>query len=87
MLQEQAEDLELNDLVPNVPNPTDGLLPYKDSGGKFLNARGVQIISAGKDLQFGKGGSNWGVNSEYDASGVGGDDLSNFADGTLAQLP
>ncbi len=50
-----------------------GVSPYKDpTSGKFVNESGVQIISAGKNGQFGPGGT------ALPASGAGEDDQANF---------
>ncbi|MBX9585552.1 MAG: prepilin-type N-terminal cleavage/methylation domain-containing protein [Gemmataceae bacterium] len=55
------------------------------SGGKFLNARGFQIVSAGPDTTFG-GGGDWAPGTgDYVSNGIGGDDLSNFNTGPLNQ--
>jgi prepilin-type N-terminal cleavage/methylation domain-containing protein len=56
------------------------VLPYT-SGGKFVNLKGFQIISAGRDGAFGPGGTNWTPGTGVYAPGYtpgGADDLANF---------
>jgi hypothetical protein len=56
--------------------------PYQ-SGGKFVNQGGVQIVSAGPNGEFGPGG-NWTPGTGYYTSaGLGGDDLANFNNGQM----
>jgi prepilin-type N-terminal cleavage/methylation domain-containing protein len=51
-----------------------GVSPYKDpKTGKFINENSFQIISAGKDMAFGPGGTN------LPSTGAGGDDQANFS--------
>jgi len=55
-----------------------GVSPFKGLDGKYINPNGFQIISAGKNKQFGPGGAfDPGVNN-YSPGAPGGDDLSNF---------
>jgi prepilin-type N-terminal cleavage/methylation domain-containing protein len=63
-----------------------GVSPYKDVGGKFLQPRGFQIISAGKNQVFGPGGT-WVPNQgPYTVTGPGGDDVANFSAGPLSKV-
>jgi prepilin-type N-terminal cleavage/methylation domain-containing protein len=49
-------------------------------GGRFVQQKGFQIISAGPNGKFGPGGDYRGTNAAaYDAGAVGGDDLASFA--------
>jgi prepilin-type N-terminal cleavage/methylation domain-containing protein len=70
---------------PNLPwATTQGTVNAYQGGGKYLNPKGFQIISAGKNQRFGPGGNTWtpGENA-YSPSGPGGDDLTNFNGGPL----
>ena len=54
-------------------------------GGKLMQSKSFQIISAGANRAFGPGGSAWTPGSGfYDSTGIGGDDVANFKEGTLA---
>ncbi|MGL4422489.1 MAG: type II secretion system protein [Gemmataceae bacterium] len=76
----------------NSPN-SDGVFPFRQSNTKFLNPRGIQIISAGRDGKMGPG-SRWTAANTYNiykAAGTdyaptdnGADDMSNFASGILS---
>lgn len=73
-------------LVPNAA-ANSGLAAFRQ-GGKFLNQRGFQIISAGPDQQFGfvTPNTDWAAGTgDYVSNGVGGDDISNFNSGPLNQ--
>ncbi len=62
------------------------LSPYSQ-GGRVLNQKGFQLVSPGKNGQFGNG-PNWtpGVGDWANAtSSRGGDDMSNFNEGLLVQ--
>jgi prepilin-type N-terminal cleavage/methylation domain-containing protein len=65
--------------------------PFVGIDGKYINAQGFQIISAGRNLQFGPGSPvvggvptvfDPGV-GQYSPGAAGGDDLSNWARGML----
>ncbi|WP_238537814.1 type II secretion system protein [Zavarzinella formosa] len=56
---------------------------YRESAAKFIRASSYQIISAGPDTTFGPGGIYVPGNLAYSSSGVGADDMSNFASGPL----
>ena len=64
--------------------PSLGVIPYVQSNGRFFNNNTCQIISAGKDMNFGPGGA-WppsaanGGNIPAYTGGAGVDDLSNFS--------
>jgi len=66
--------------------------PYSTGSGsaaQYQNKKQVQIISAGRNRQFGPGGSGWqtGNGTAYDPeTGAGGDDLSNFNIGLLNKV-
>ena len=73
--------------------------PYGTPSGtlvKFLNQKTYQIISAGRNKQFGPGGTGWTPgggaygnaigNANAAANSPGGDDLSNFNNGSLVQV-
>ena len=73
-------------LVPNAA-ANSGLAAFRQ-GGKFLNQKGFQIISAGPDQQFGfvTPNTDWAAGTgDYVSNGVGGDDISNFNSGPLNQ--
>lgn len=55
------------------------------SPAKFENPKGFQIISAGADRLFGRGGAWTAGQGDYVSNGIGGDDLSNFNQGPLNQ--
>jgi prepilin-type N-terminal cleavage/methylation domain-containing protein len=78
--------------------PLQAAVPYGTQSGalvKFLNQKQFQIISAGRNKQFGPGGTTWtpGAGLYGNAPGTatqvsaapGGDDMSNFNNGTLVQ--
>lgn len=52
---------------------------------QFLNQKGFQIISAGPDQVFGRGGNWVPGQDDYVSNAVGGDDISNFNQGSLNQ--
>ena len=52
---------------------------------KFLNPSTYQIISAGADGVFGRGGRWVPGQGDYVSNGIGGDDLSNFNKGPMGQ--
>jgi prepilin-type N-terminal cleavage/methylation domain-containing protein len=57
-----------------------GVAPYLQSAGAYLKPDSFQIISAGKDMQFGPGGVVWpGV-----TGGPGADDIANFSAARLS---
>jgi prepilin-type N-terminal cleavage/methylation domain-containing protein len=56
--------------------------PYQEANGQFVNPRGFQIISAGKDGLFGPGGAYDPRAGVTDAKGR--DDQANFGGRTLA---
>jgi len=62
---------------PNVPP-----VSVYSSGGKPVNPRGVQIISAGPNMTFGPGGA-WtpGAGAYSSTQAAGGDDIANFNGG------
>jgi general secretion pathway protein G len=71
--------------------PTDcpsivGLSPYMTPAGKFINPKGFQIISAGRDGVFGPGGP-WNGYGPWTAANPGGDDLANFSSSVLGSPP
>lgn len=66
---------------PMAPN---GVRAFR-SGGKFLNQKGFQIVSAGPDQVFGSGGDWAPGTGDYVSNGIGGDDISNFNSGPLNQ--
>ncbi len=51
-----------------------GALPYAYGSGQYYNPNGYQIISAGKDGNFGNGNMTTGI-----AIGAGADDQANFS--------
>ena len=56
-----------------------GVSAYKDANsGRFINANGFQIISAGRDGLFGPGGS-WNPSAGYGPQVAGTDDQANFS--------
>jgi hypothetical protein len=57
-----------------------GVLPYS-RGGQYENAKGFQLISAGKNEAFGPGG-DW---SRVDAAGE--DDMANFSPNLIGSVP
>jgi prepilin-type N-terminal cleavage/methylation domain-containing protein len=67
--------------------------PFRSPGGKWLNAGRWQIVSAGRDKQFGFGSPIVGATpvivdfmpgvGDYELKAKGMDDLSNFASGNL----
>jgi prepilin-type N-terminal cleavage/methylation domain-containing protein len=61
------------------------LQPYF-TGTRYYNADTFQIISAGKNQQFGSGG-NWTPTFGPAGTGVGADDMSNFYDARLGVTP
>jgi hypothetical protein len=61
----------------------DEMTPYQ-VGGKYLHPKGFQIISAGKNQQFGPGGRWTPGQGPWVPDGPGGDDLANFNAGTLS---
>ena len=66
--------------------PSLGLQPYAGAPGAFLNPQGFQIISAGRDGKFGRGGAGWapaGAATFYPRADPGRDDWSNFHDRPL----
>jgi type II secretory pathway pseudopilin PulG len=85
-------------IIPGYKNdggwgPGLGVSPFVGVDGKYINPNGVQIISAGRDLQFGPGSypnpSNGrpipydpGVD-QYSPGAVGGDDIANFGGALL----
>ncbi len=54
--------------------------PYT-SGGKFVNPDSVQIISAGANKMYGRGGVWSPGNNDYAGGGTGEDDVANFNGG------
>jgi hypothetical protein len=50
---------------------------------RFANSNGFQIVSAGKDGEFGNGGQEWVGYAGGGASMVGADDMANFHPNTL----
>jgi prepilin-type N-terminal cleavage/methylation domain-containing protein len=83
--------------APIGPNPVQ-IPTYKANGGwalpltvspfvgldnKYINPNGFQIISAGKDKQFGRGGVFDPGTGDYSPGAQGGDDISNFYRGPL----
>jgi prepilin-type N-terminal cleavage/methylation domain-containing protein len=65
--------------------PSLGVLPYRDLS-QWISPRGYQIISAGKDRQFGTqtlnpplGYFQWDPTKGYGSSGAGADDMANFS--------
>jgi hypothetical protein len=68
------------------PTPRGPVSAYKDGNGKYLQPRGFQVISAGKNQRFGPGGGFWTPNAGvYAPGGRGGDDLANFNAGPLTK--
>jgi len=63
--------------------PGSGVAPFVGLDGKFINPNGFQIISAGKDKQFGRGGVFDPGVGDYSPGAQGGDDISNFYRGPL----
>jgi general secretion pathway protein G len=64
-------------------NGTFPLFPYKLSlTGPYINPKGFQIISAGKDCAFGLGGV-WNPATGYGPGQVGSDDIANFSQAVL----
>lgn len=57
--------------------------PFKGLDGRYLNPNGFQIISAGKDKVFGRGGQYEPGIGDYTPSAPGGDDIANFHRGML----
>jgi hypothetical protein len=59
--------------------------PYREPGSpdRFVNPKRFQIICAGRNGVFGPGGNWTPGEGEWSADGPGGDDLSNFNNGTL----
>jgi prepilin-type N-terminal cleavage/methylation domain-containing protein len=55
-----------------------GVSPFIGENGKPWNPNSVQIISAGKNKQFGPGGAYTPGSGAYDPSQPGADDLANF---------
>jgi general secretion pathway protein G len=51
---------------------------YQDTSGRFINPNTYQIISAGKDGNFGPGGS-WDPARGYGLGQAGSDDMANFS--------
>jgi prepilin-type N-terminal cleavage/methylation domain-containing protein len=61
------------------------VLAYR-TGGRHLQPRGFQIISAGKNQRFGPGGPNWTPGQwAYGPGGPGADDLASFHTGMLVR--
>jgi prepilin-type N-terminal cleavage/methylation domain-containing protein len=64
--------------------PSLGVIPYVQNNGQFYRNNSLQIISAGKDMNFGPGGpwppsaTNGGNIAAY-TNGFGVDDLANFS--------
>jgi len=73
-----------NDYTNDCSTSFPGVSPYQDpASGRFINANGYQIISAGKDGKFGPGGKTWNpASGTTDANGK--DDQTNFTGGILA---
>ena len=55
--------------------------PYQESASRFANQNSVQIISAGRNKEFGPGGSWTPGGTGYTDADVGADDLANFNQG------
>lgn len=80
-------DVNETQTITNSKGVSMTLRAYFESGSsptKWLNANSFQIISAGRDLQFGvvpgpAPAGGWNVRAGYAGSGVGADDLSNFS--------
>jgi general secretion pathway protein G len=65
--------------------------PYQDPTStattlRFLNPKGYQILSAGRDGVFGAGGTTWNPITGYPASNPGADDQSNFSKSLLGVI-
>jgi hypothetical protein len=78
-------------LLPIPAPPNTYLVPYQYSPTQFVNANGFQIISAGKDGQFGPGGSFWNPATGYGPptptfppGPYASDDIANFSQAVLA---
>jgi hypothetical protein len=56
-----------------------GVSPYQESEEVFINPKGFQILSAGRDAVFGAGGTSWEPTRGYPAGDPGADHLSNFS--------
>ena len=53
-------------------------------GGRMMQEKSFQIISAGSNRAFGPGGNAWTPGSGfYDSAEIGGDDVASFKEGTL----
>lgn len=66
---------------PSSPFTANGtsVYPYSE-GGRYVQQKSFQIISAGPDRRFGPGGDYRGTNAgSYAAGQAGGDDLTSFA--------
>ena len=60
-----------------------GVFPLNTAPGKWVNPGGVQIISAGENMQYGTGGM-WAPNfGSYIYGQAGGDDMANFNGGKI----
>ncbi|MDB5310667.1 MAG: prepilin-type cleavage/methylation protein [Gemmataceae bacterium] len=65
--------------INNYPNVKSfGVAPYTDANGRFWSKSTVQIISAGKDGQFGPGGSLTPGTGAWATNQPGWDDQANF---------
>ncbi len=73
--------------ITSVPGPVNtanslapyGLTAYFDQTGKAIQLKGYQIICAGKNGQFGPGGTTWTPGAgNYAINSLGGDDLASF---------
>ncbi len=62
---------------PTVIN-TMGLTPFRESGTRFVESRGFQIISGGRNKFFGEGGIRSPGTGNYALNKLGGDDHANF---------
>jgi prepilin-type N-terminal cleavage/methylation domain-containing protein len=72
-----------NDYNTTPPDSPGGVVqPYRDVNGLFINGKGFQIISAGKDGLFGPGGP-WNSTTGYGTGQPGSDDQSNFSGSVL----
>ncbi len=59
-------------------NGTSTVAPY-GGGSNWINPKSFQIISAGRNLVFGPGGTSWDPSTGYGELNPGGDDLANFS--------
>lgn len=67
-----------NDYAGSFTEPVNGttVSPFSE-GGRFIQQKSFQIISAGPNRKFGRGGDHRGANSaDYENGAVGGDDLT-----------